>query len=192
MKPRGRVRRDEYPSDDLLRELTRELEDGKPDASISKILDLAKVNAFPSPLSPCWELDVSQTDCSFVLSQSRSRGERYITVCGKRSRVPGKGVKNQRSTLPWPRTRATDRLRPISLHRWICFAMRGPPSTDREEATHVCDNECCIAAAHLRWQTRDQNVEDQAFKRAHAVSSPAAPQTDTVSARRYSRCSWQE
>ena len=32
MKPRGRVRRDEYPSVDVLRELTSELESGRSDA----------------------------------------------------------------------------------------------------------------------------------------------------------------
>jgi hypothetical protein len=189
MRRRAVLATHEYPTVDLLRDLIAEVEDARSNDALPPVLGLAPVQEYPSPLGRCTELHVNEIRTTFVLSQARSGGKGYITVSGKRNPCAGKGVKSQRSTDVWPRTRKTNRLRPVSLHRWICVATRGPPPSEDSDATHVCGNERCIAAAHLRWQSQGENRDDQRFHKMHA---PLTPRSQTTSMRRFSRMTWPE
>jgi hypothetical protein len=163
MAPHARADARDFPTAELLLELASEIDAAQPhDASL--MLELTPQPCFPEPCTPCIELRVSDMErSSFVLSQKRTADVMYITVSGKRSHIQGSGLKKQRSTVPWPRTRRTDRLRPVSLHRWITFIVRGPPVSADMQASHVCDNDLCVAAAHLHWQSRRDNVDDRDF-----------------------------
>mmetsp|Transcript_23146 Transcript_23146/g.74084 ORF Transcript_23146/g.74084 Transcript_23146/m.74084 type:complete len:86 (-) Transcript_23146:209-466(-) len=71
-------------------------------------------------------------------------------------------MKKTRKDLTWPRT-GSGRLRIVRLHRWICAAVHGPPSSKDLEATHICGNSQCICASHIRWQPKPENCEDRMF-----------------------------
>lgn len=188
MAPTARTAAADYPSDELLRKLTADLEALHGHFGSQRVLDLLPAPRFPAPLGPCFEVDVSMCKASsFVLSQQRSKNELYITVSGKRAHHSGKGVKKQRSTVPWPRTRSTDRLRPVSLHRWITFSTRGPPPSQESEASHICGNQRCIAAGHLQWQSRAENLTDRTF---HLKHPPTSVRTRHAPKRHYSRIEW--
>lgn len=189
MQPHTRTEARDYPSDDLLVQIASEIDAAQP-PGVPPMLTLSPAVAHPEPLSPCVELLVSKMEHStFVLSQKRANGELYITVCGKRSHHGGKGVKKVRSTVPWPRTRKTDRLRPVSLHRWVTFAKRGAPPSRDAEATHACGNDLCVAAAHLHWQPKRANRADQVFHKEHP---PLSPRTTGGLTRHFSRIEWSE
>ena len=64
-----------------------------------------------------------------------------------------------------------------------------PPPSEDSDSTHVCGNERCIAAAHLRWQSQGENRDDQRFHKMHA---PLTPRSQTTSMRRFSRMPWPE
>ena len=186
-----RTEAQDYPSDALLLDLVDELERTQADVDAPRILARADVPAHPVPLGPCVELQLKGSNpTSFVLSQRRSGGVMYVTVAGKRSCGCSKGVKKERSTVPWPRTRKTDRLRPVCLHRWLCMYMRGPPPSSDAQASHVCGNDACIAGCHLHWQTKADNLEDRSFHCAQLPLSPRLPRTAAVACRRFSRREW--
>ena len=143
-------------------DLCTEIDAAPPKADAPRVLDRVTVHAHPVALTPCIPFKVDKSAKSaFVLSQKRSNGKKYITVAGKREYPDGKGFK-KRSTQQWPRTR-NDRLRPVSLHRWIAFAMHGAPPSASYDAAHVCGNDACIAGAHLQWQKHSLNMKDVVF-----------------------------
>lgn len=184
----ARVKAADYPSMELLCELCEEIESSQQSVSSASILDLSPNAAFPQPLGPCFELRVAETTrSSFVLSQRRSGNVMYVTVTGKRSPCSGKGHWKKRSKVAWPRTRGTDRLRPITLHRWICMAMRGEPLAADMEAAHICGNDLCIASSHLQWQTRRDNGLDRRF---HNCTPAELPRTRQQGKKHYSRLPW--
>jgi len=190
MAPVAKVHASDYPSAELLSELTHEIEAMNSNQAADSILDLSRSARFPALLGPCFELHLSSnTQSSFVLSQRRNNNRLYITVSGKRVHHGGKGLKKERSTVPWPRTRGTDRLRPVTLHRWILVITRAPPPTSMHEACHICDNDCCISASHLQWQLKADNLRDQSF---HAKHRPRTPRSKTACCRRYSRIRWMD
>ena len=178
---------DDYPPEELLRELVSEVEAQCGSERAPSILKLAPAACFPQPLTPCFEVCVSDmARCSFVLSQKRSGGQQYVSVIGKRAHIGAKGVKKERSTVPWPRTLAMDRQRPIALHRWITVVLRGHPPSIDHQATHICGNDRCIAGSHLHWQLQADNLRDESFHHHHS------PSTKEPSTRHFSRLSWQE
>lgn len=169
------------PPPALLRELVGELEQAPRDASAPKILAALPLPAAPEPLGLCREVSlVHYTPPSFVLSQRRRpRTQGYVYVCDKREMCKG------RRPAPWPRL-ATGRKRLVALHRWILTATRGPPPSKAYVATHVCGNDKCILAAHLRWQKRLANLEDEDFHRKWN----SAVGTRSKGRLRYSERSW--
>lgn len=52
---------------------------------------------------------------------------------------------------------------PKGVHRIICEMARGPAPSDKHEAAHSCRNgqKGCIAKAHLRWATSEENQHDR-------------------------------
>ena len=129
MPHRARTEALDFPADELLSDLASELEAAQPLTS-RRILEAAPTLCRSAPSGDCFEVVLETMEkTSFVLSQRRSNGAMYITVCGRRAHDGGKGAKKTRSKVPWPRTRRTDRLRPISLHRWITRVVHGPPPT---------------------------------------------------------------
>lgn len=189
MKPRASFRPQDYPSDDVLCELIAEIESQQPISARMRVLSKTPAHAHPVPLEPCVELHVDSMTSTFVLSQRRSRGELYTSVCGKRTHNSAKRVPKVRSQQPWPRTHRTDRLRPVALHRWITVSVRGPPPSSEHEASHICGNERCIASAHLQWQHRRENKKDCGF---HSVHLPLTPASEPTVTRRFSRTAWLE
>ena len=184
MPPKGVINPNEYPSRDLLARLASEIDEQQWHSATPRVLEKQHVLQHPDPLGPCTELFLYESfQSAFVLSQKRSHSKRYITVTGIRE-YPGKGAKKVLSTQCWPRTRKTGRLRPISLHRWIAVAVHGIPVNKGDEATHICGNEACVAASHIRWQSRDQNLDEREWHHQHP------PATIHGMTRRFSRLSW--
>lgn len=75
--------------------------------------------------------------------------------------------------LIWPYTRNKGGYGRISIKkkqtlvsRYVCTHEHGPPSGDRNEAAHSCNNghAGCVAKRHLVWKTRAENEAD---KKAH-------------------------
>ena len=186
MGKRKPLRACDYPSAAVLTDFVTELHAAQPHIGAERILERRPMPCAPDHLDACVEMDVSALKAlafAFVLSQSRSDGAAYISVSGRRS-VRARGMKKVRSTQPWPRIPATDKLRPVSLHRWITMIVYGDPTSDDQQATHTCGNDRCVAGAHLRWQTEAANTEDMAFHGEH-------PPVHTVQGtRRFSRMAW--
>ena len=184
MRPLGRIDKNAYPSGAILAELASEIDAAQLDPAAPRVLQRLPVESHPCKLGACAE--ICPHSSSFVMSSRRGKGKCYTTVAGKRSHR-GKGMKKSRSKQDWPRTVKTDRLRPISLHRWICFEMHGPPPSELHEATHICGNDSCVAGAHLRWQLSEANFDDLSFHQQHP---PTTPRSSTESKRHYSRLAW--
>ena len=147
-----------FPVPAQLQRLVAELESVPHDATTPPVL--ANVAA-PQRLGlgPCREVDLGvYKPPSFVLSQCRRHNEGYVYVCGMRSRL--------RHEPAWPRL-PSGRMRLVALHRWILMATQGPPTSKQLVATHICGNDKCVLAAHLRWGTRRENKEDERFHREH-------------------------
>lgn len=182
---RARVQRSDYPSPKLLTILLNEL---APSVPIERVLEHSSSLAYPSLLSPCVELDLSQCSrTSFVMSQQRAHGKSYVTVHGRRDYDARARVKKQRSQQSWPRTRETKRLRPVCLHRWIAVVAHGLPPSTQHEAAHICGNDRCIASSHIRWQFPIENIRDRTF---HASCASPSPTTACSLKRYYSRTAW--
>ena len=189
MPHRARTEALDFPPDEVLTDLTSELEAEQPLAARG-IMDTSPTPCRSAPSGDCFEVVLETMEkTSFVLSQRRSNGAMYITVCGRRAEAHGKGVKDMRSKQPWPRTRRTDRLRPISLHRWITRVVHGPPPTSDAEASHACGNDCCIAGAHLRWLPKADNLAERVGRSAYL---PPSPRTGAPGRRYSSRLSGHE
>ena len=77
----------------------------------------------------------------------------------------------------WPPVR--DRLvrgKLVALHAWIATAMatavHGPqPRGSRLQASHICGDERCLAAHHIKYQSKDENELDKKFHREHNIGS---------------------
>ena len=179
MAPHTLTKASDFPLLRVLRVLAHAINAARPDEHAPRVLTPAKSSAAGVPLGPCRLLHLSEEeDFGFVLSQSRSDGAWYLTVTGRREAKNGPGKKSTRSTQPWPRTPKTDALRPVSLHRWICFAMHGEPPSETCDAAHACDNTDCVCGAHLFWQERVPN-------RKKAGRDPlSSPQTARLKRRR--------
>lgn len=174
----------EYPPGEMLVELTQELDASRENACSPNILQRVAVPAWPTPLGPCTEINVSRLkNYSFVLSQKRSGAEKYVYVAGKRTVRDGARVFKKKSAQSWPRTRKTNRLRPVALHRWIAIFMNGEPPSEHE-ATHICGNDACIAGAHLRWQKPQVNLDERRWHLEHP------PTTTRRGTRSFSRAPW--
>ena len=187
MRSRVLMQAHDFPPRRLLQEVAAEIDAAPRDKPAPRVLDRSELSSYPNALGPCSELRLSECrQSAFVMSQHHCSGKMYVTVTGKRE-YAGKGVKMKRSKQAWPRTRGTDRLRPVSLHRWICFALRGPPPSSMHEAAHVCGNDACVAGKHLRWLLKKENVKDQIF---HRAVSPCEPCSVAEGRRQYSRLSW--
>lgn len=183
--PHGCVRRSDFPSADILMILLDELAH---DVPTNCVLEHTSTPAYPDLLSPCVELELSScSPTSFVMSQKRGNGEKYITVHSRRASEVTAGVKKQRSHQPWPRTRETNRLRPVYLHRWIAVVQHGLPPSPLHEAAHICGNQSCITASHIRWQLPLENIRDRDF---HKTCPPPSPDTTCGPKRRYARTEW--
>ena len=46
------------------------------------------------------------------------------------------------------------------VHRVVCEESHGPPPSPEHCALHSCDNPACREPEHLRWGTRQDNVDD--------------------------------
>jgi hypothetical protein len=57
----------------------------------------------------------------------------------------------------------------VNVHREVCKAVYGPPPTERHQACHSCRNATkgCIAPAHLKWKTPDENQADRIADGTH-------------------------
>ena len=180
MRTPGRIKRSDYPKDELLTRLAAELDAAQPDRAAPRVLQRLELPSYPDALGPCAEFSLTRSE--FVFSQKRTDGKLYITICGKRE-YEGKGAKKVRSKQPWPLTQDKSRLRPISLHRWICVFMHGLPPSKQHEATHVCGNDACVAGGHIRWQFYKDNLDDVPFHNSTLSTTPEGT-------RRFSRIPW--
>ena len=137
------------------------------------------------PLSACCELLLRPNEkFKYSLSQKRSSNKKYITTTGPRDPDAGRGKKKTYLNNGWPRTQTRGqrrRLQPMCIHRWICIAKYGPPSTDDMEASHTCGNDACINPNHLQWSSQSDNWKDRAF---HLIHPPVTIAAET---RRFSR-----
>ena len=130
MAPRALIKACDFPPFRVLLILARAINAARRDEHAPRVLAPEKSSAGSAPLGPCRLLHMSdEEDFGFVMSQSRTDGTWCVTVTGQREAINGPGMKKTRSTQPWPLT-ATGRLRPVSLHRWICFGMHGEPPSE--------------------------------------------------------------
>lgn len=56
--------------------------------------------------------------------------------------------------------------RKTGAHELVLGAWDGP-APDGKECCHSCDNRACINPLHLRWGTRQDNVDDMMARRGH-------------------------
>ena len=50
-------------------------------------------------------------------------------------------------------------------HRAICLLMHGePPTPERTQVAHSCDNRLCVNPHHLRWASHEENMEDMVVR----------------------------
>ena len=56
--------------------------------------------------------------------------------------------------------------RKVGVHRLVTAAWQGQPKLG-EEALHSCDNRACVNPLHLRWGTRQDNVDDMMARKRH-------------------------
>lgn len=54
----------------------------------------------------------------------------------------------------------------VYAHDLICSAWEGPMPANHE-CCHSCDNRACVNPFHLRWGTRQDNVDDMMARRGH-------------------------
>lgn len=176
--------KEDYPPREMLDQLAAEIDSQQRICGAPRVLDIHPVQPYPHHLGPCAELFLDHTfQSAFVLSQKRTHLQMYISVSGIRE-FKGKGAKMVRCKQPWPRTHGTDRRRPIALHKWICFECHGPPPSPECQATHICGNDACCAASHIRWQEQYANLAERGWHSNHH------PLTCHGAKRRYSRLSW--
>jgi hypothetical protein len=50
--------------------------------------------------------------------------------------------------------------RPQAAHRYICRLAHGEPPFPKADSAHKCGNRLCVAAGHVRWATRTENMAD--------------------------------
>lgn len=54
----------------------------------------------------------------------------------------------------------------VGAHDLVLTVWDGPKPPDKESC-HSCDNRPCINPLHLRWGTRQDNVDDMMARRGH-------------------------
>ena len=176
-----------WPQHEFLVRLASEIDDMNAGSGLPAVLKRSEVLPYPCTMTPCVELNLDQPfESALSLSQKRAHGESYISVTGLREFL-AKGSKKVRCKNPWPRTHRTDVKRPISLHAWITFDTYGLPPSREHQATHLCGNDACVSAAHLRWQRQIDNLADQHW---HSNHSQSTPKTVSCMKRRFSRLAW--
>ena len=176
----------EYPPMEILERLLTEIAPAIDGLMPDHVLARAAMTKHPAALSPCCSVDhVLLPKTSFVMRRKSMTRCPYMIVIGMRTAKGEDPALVKRSPSPhgWPRLRS-GRPRPIRLHRWICATVYGAASGDKCEATHLCGNSACIAAAHLRWQSRRDNMLDQTFHLDHP------PRQTRAGMRRFARQSW--
>jgi HNH endonuclease len=55
---------------------------------------------------------------------------------------------------------ATIKQQRYYLHRIACWSEHGPPSEDKPNALHLCDNKRCVRPDHLYWGSDRDNMQD--------------------------------
>lgn len=148
-----------FPAADALRAVLGWVTGGG--ALLDRAMSLDPIKGGTRLNDSCVLPDVAKAAGSFVVWKSKHGKCYYICVQGRRTHPPS-GMKKTRKDLTWPRT-GSGRLRIVRLHRWICAAVHGPPSSKDLEATHICGNSQCIRASHIRWQPKPENCEDRMF-----------------------------
>lgn len=59
------------------------------------------------------------------------------------------------------------------VHRLVCWLVHGPPTAQRDYATHSCHRPACVRPSHLSWDSQAANVQQawarrSAFKRSRS------------------------
>ena len=171
-----------WPPLDMLLDFIAEIDSRASHKHGTPILRNKRMPSHPHCMTPCRELHILDwKPQTMVVSQRRSKGSLYITVFGPRVWGHAHGKKEKCRDDRWPRTAGSQRRRPISLHRWICAALHGPPASADVQASHRCGNQACIAGEHLCWQSQVENYRDETF---HLSTPPVLTQEGV---RRYAR-----
>ena len=92
-------------------------------------------------------------------------------------------IRPQKDRAGWPRCKKR-RSEPtiVNVHSWVAASVWGERSNaSKMQATHICGNDKCVAACHIRYQSADANRADHKF---HSVRN--GPHTSMS----VSRLSW--
>ena len=47
----------------------------------------------------------------------------------------------------------------MGVHRFVCFAFKGPPEVDSHVCMHLCGESTCLNPYHLAWGSQQQNID---------------------------------
>lgn len=70
--------------------------------------------------------------------------------------------------LLWPYSRTSDKQATmyldghmVSVAKYVCKAVNGPPPSETHDATHLCTDGLCVAPRHLTWRSPQGLFDDQ-------------------------------